>query len=226
MAKREKLSAQIREGAGKGVARRTRREGSVPAVLYGRSIAPVSLSVNAKEAQRVISHAGTHAILDLQTDGDKDASGTVLIKEVQRDARRGDLLHLDFQRIAMDEEIVSVIPIRLAGEPVGVKVGGVLQHGVYEMTVKGIARDIPEYVDADISDLDIGMNLRVAEIVLPEGLIPVTMGEEVVASVIMPRGKGLTPEEEEAAAAAAEEEAAEPEVIGRAGAEGEREGAE
>jgi len=213
MAELAKLDATFREESGKGAARQIRSEGRVPAVLYGMSRDPISLSVDAHAMGRVIAKVGGHAIIELEVDGvpGKDKSHTVMLKDIQSHPIKDSLTHIDFQKIDMNKVIDRVISLHLVGTAAGTRIGGVLQHGVHELTLRGIAKNIPESFDVDIEALEIGSAIRIADLEFPEGMEALSSPDEVVVSVVAPR---LEEEEPEVAEGEEGEEMAEPEVIG------------
>jgi large subunit ribosomal protein L25 len=211
---------------GKGAARKARAAGKVPAVLYGPEIEPKRLAVNALELWHALhTDAGTNVLINLQLDGD---TFLTMPREVQRDIVRGTLLHVDFLRIRRDVAIEVDVPIHLVGDSHGVKEGGVVEHHLWELRVECLPTDVPESVEADITDLGIGDSLHVSDIKVPGNVTVVTSPEETLVSVVPPPVLVVepTPEELEAAElAAAEAEAVEGEEGAEAApAEGEGEG--
>lgn len=214
MATTATITARSREGRGKGAARQSRREGRIPGVLYGHGEDSVPLSVDAHELQKLV-----HAISIENTIVDLDmGSGEpykVLIRELQRHPVRDEFLHIDFFHVAMDEKIQVEVPIVLVGTPTGVKnKGGVLDHQLRELEVFCLPGSIPEKIELDVSDLDIGDSIHVSDIQLPDVEILTELDRAVVA-VLAP----TVMEVEEVA----EEALAEPEVIGRGKEAGEEE---
>lgn len=210
------INARMREGRGKGAARTSRREGRIPGVLYGHGEDSVALSVDANELQRLV-----HAISIENTIVDLDMGAgepyKVLIRELQRHPFRDEFVHIDFFHVAMDEKIQVEIPIVLVGTPTGVKnKGGILDHQLRELEVFCLPGSIPEKVEIDVSDLDIGDSVHVSEIQLPDVEI-LTESDRAVVAVLAP----TVVEVEEAAA---EEAILEPEVIGRGKEEDEESG--
>jgi large subunit ribosomal protein L25 len=210
---------------GKGAARKARAAGKVPAVLYGPEIEAQRLAVDALELWHALhTDAGTNVLINLQLDGD---TFLTMPREVQRDIVRGTLLHVDFLRIRRDVAIEVDVPIHLVGDSHGVKEGGVVEHHLWELRVECLPTDVPESVEADISDLGIGDSLHVSDIKVPGNVTVVSSPEETLVSVVPPPVLVVepTPEELEAAElAAAEAEAAEGEEGAEAPAEGEGEG--
>jgi large subunit ribosomal protein L25 len=215
MATTATINAETREGRGKGAARTSRREGRIPGVLYGHGEESVPLSVDANELQRLV-----HAISIENTIVDLDMGAgepyKVLIRELQRHPFRDEFVHIDFFHVAMDEMIQVEIPIVLTGTPTGVKnKGGVMDHQLRELEVFCLPGSIPEKIELDVSNLDIGDSIHVSDIQLPDVEILTDLDRSVVAV--------LAPTVIEVEEAAAEEAILEPEVIGR-GKEEEEEG--
>jgi large subunit ribosomal protein L25 len=216
MATTASISARTREGTGKGAARTSRRAGRIPCVLYGHGEESVSLSVDANELQRLVhSISVENTIVDLDVEGGEPYK--VLIRELQRHPFRDEFIHIDFFHVAMDEKIQVEIPVVLTGTSTGVKnKGGVLDHQLRELEVFCLPGNIPEKVELDVSDLDIGDSIHVSDIQLPDVEILTDLDRSVVAV--------LAPTVIEVEEAAAEEAILEPEVIGRGKEEEEEEG--
>lgn len=178
-----KLAAEPRSEAGTGAAKRLRREGKIPAVVYGEGGAePIVLD------DRTFRHA-THGrslvtIYDLAVAGGK--ASTAIIKEIQRHPLRDEILHVDLQRIGMNERIHAALPVHLTGEPVGVKMGGVMQHALWEVEISALAKDMPAAVQVDVSELNVGDSIPVSALEFPEGVDVLTSPEAVVVSVLAP----------------------------------------
>ena len=206
------LEATARDTFGKNEARRTRRDGKVPGVLYGgenRDATPIS--VEPRALLRILhSEAGQNTLISLKLAGAGDTR--VLVKEFQLDPITHHVLHADFYRIAMDKVLQVTIPVTVHGEPKGVKQqGGVLEFIRREIVVECLPADIPEHVDVDVSELMLHQGIRVRDIATNPKWKPVTEGEAMLVHVIMPKAEEApTPE---ATAAAATATPAEPEVI-------------
>ncbi|MGI9101107.1 MAG: 50S ribosomal protein L25 [Terriglobales bacterium] len=217
------VEAQARQADGKNVARRVRKSGKVPAVVYGAGKQPVSVSVDPKQITRIIhSESGYNTIFDLQLDGERTKA---MIVDSQYEPIKGALLHLDLKRIAMDQRLKVKVPITIKGEAAGVKQqGGILDLVVREVELECLPGDIPSHVDADVSHLVFGESLRVADLPFDKSKVKVlTDGDQVVAHVTAVKEEvAPTPETVAAEAAAAP---AEPEVIKKGKQEAE-EGAE
>jgi large subunit ribosomal protein L25 len=198
--------------------RRLRVTSYIPAVVYGLNKEPVSIKVKEKELKNILKGKSILSIIfDMQIDGaKKNSKETVLIKEFQRDPITREIIHLDFLRIRMENEIETSVPIHIINEEIAMGVkegGGVLQHGLRELHISCLPKDIPEYIEYDIKDLDMGIAVRVSDISIPGKIKILNDPEEVVVSIIHPtelKEEELVAEEE-----AAEEEIIEPEVIGK-----------
>lgn len=204
----QKLVAEKRTGTGKGVARKLRAAGRVPAILYGHGMDPIGLSVDAKDLFHLFhTGAGTNVLVDLVVDGTEHLA---LPKQVDRDHIKARYVHVDFLAVRRDERITISVPIRLVGDAAGVKAGGVLEHHLWEVEVETLATNVPEAIDADITELEIGSSLRVSDLVAPDGVAILTNAEESVVAVQQPQARvELEAEEAEAVeGGAAREEAA------------------
>jgi large subunit ribosomal protein L25 len=207
----EKLKAEVRGDTGKGVARKLRAGGRVPAVLYGHGQDSVSLSVDAKELYKILhTGAGSNVLVDLIVDG---TTHLAMPREVQQNHIKGQLVHVDFLVVSRNEAITIDVPVREVGESPGVKAGGVVEHHLFELHVECLPSDVPEAIDADISTLELGDALRVGDIPAPRGVTILTNLEDSVLAVVVPavlrtEAELETPEEAAAAALAAEAEPA------------------
>ena len=211
----QKLVASKREEAGKGVARKLRAAGRVPAVLYGQGADPQPLSVDARELTHLM-HGGANVLVDLVVDGEEHLA---MPREVQRDHIKGKYWHVDFLAVSRTQKITVNVPVRLVGESAGVKMGGVLEHHAWEIQVESFPTDVPEAIEADVSDLEVGDSIRVSDLRAPQGAVITSNPEDLVVAVHEPQAR-LEAEEEEAAAAA-EAEVAEAEGEGATSAEAE-----
>lgn len=206
------VSAEVRSSYGKNAARQLRIQGRIPAVLYGQQEAALSLTVDPKDLLAVLhSAAGHNTIFSLDV---KDQGTTsVMLKEWQLDPVKETLLHADFLRIAMDNVLQVSVPVLPVGVATGVKdQGGIFEFILRQLEVECLPADIPEHIAADISHLEIGSNLRVADLPVDPKLKVLSDLDLVVAHVVAPK------EEEEEAVAAEEavpglEEEEEPEVM-------------
>ena len=159
------MAAATRNTRGKNEARRLRRAGRLPAIVYGGTpVESRSVEVDPKALWRILhSESGVNTLVDLQVDG--DALGQVLIKDIQHDPITDELLHVDFYRLAMDKAITVTVPVTLSGEAAGVKQqGGLLDFVTREIQVECMPADIPEHVDIDVHELMIGDGVRVRDV--------------------------------------------------------------
>src|SRR5437016_199848 len=164
----QKLKAERRDGAGKGVARKIRAEGRIPAVVYGHGIDPLHISVDSRDLYHVLhTDAGMNVLVDLRVDGENFLA---MPREVQRDHIRGRFLHVDFLRIARDEKITVEVPIHLVGESHGVKEGGVVEHHLWNLELECFPQDVPSAIEANIAALGINDSLRVSELTVSDRL--------------------------------------------------------
>jgi large subunit ribosomal protein L25 len=200
------LTVERRDSRGKEAARRLRRRGLIPAILYGARSEPLPLSVSPKDVQRVLhAHAGGGVLVNLRLLGEPDAR-TAVVRDLQFDPVRETLLHVDLQAVRMDEEITVEVPIHVIGEAAGVKEqSGVLAVLLRTVAVACLPSLIPERLDVDVSALRIHDVLTVADLRPPEGVRVTTPSTQPVVTVSPPMA------EEVAAPAAAP--AAEPEVV-------------
>ncbi|MCE2391293.1 MAG: 50S ribosomal protein L25 [Proteobacteria bacterium] len=190
---RVRLDVSERTQRGKGVARKLRAEGRIPAVMYGSGVPTLPLAVNAQELDK-IEQGGTNALLDLS--GPEAVAGKiVLLKDLQRDPVKRVPLHCDFYVIDPKKEITVYVQIHLQGRPVGVELGGVLEPQLRDLEISCLPLGIPDSIDVDVSSLDIGDAIRVSDLDLPEGVSTTAEPERSVAHVIAAR---VIEEEEEA----------------------------
>jgi len=206
------LTVTPREGVGKSVARRLRRSGKTPGILYGGP-SPVNIAVDPREVFRIIhGHEGSTQLLRVTFAGSKD-SRMVILRDLQVDPVSEDLVHVDLQEVNMDKPIQVTVALRHVGEAIGVRdTQGILEMVLREIQVSCLPANIPEDLKADVSNLAIGDVLTVAELAVPEGVRVLTPSAQAVATVAPPAA------EEVAAPVAAAVEAvaaapAEPEVL-------------
>jgi large subunit ribosomal protein L25 len=203
------LEAKARTTSGKNEARRTRRAGLVPAVVYGAAgQSALSIAVEPKALLRIL-HGGTNTLISLKLEGGGDTR--VLVKDYQLDPITRSLLHADFYQIAMDRAIQVTIPVVIKGEARGVKQqSGILEFVRREIEIECLPGDIPEHVEIDVTELMVNQGIRVRDVAANANWKPVSEPEMMLVHVILPKA-----EESAAAAEAAAMPtvAAEPEVI-------------
>ena len=205
-----KLDVQIRNQIGSRKIKAIRREDHVPAIVYGgKKRGPTSIKVDRRAYERIMRlHQGQSVVFHLNVleDEKKLRDYSAIVKEEQREPVSDDLLHIDFHRISLTEEIEVKVPISSKGEAVGVKEGGgSLDHALWELDVVCLPTKIPEKIEIDVSELNIGDAIHLKDIVLPEGVTTKHDPEAILASVVPPMKEVEVP---------VEEEEGEPEVIG------------
>src|SRR2546430_16666147 len=219
MAKQVKLKAEPRSATGRSAARRLKARGIVPAVVYGGKEKSQPLQVSARDINAMLSHAsGENILVEPEIAGEK-ATRTALLQEVQHSPVGGDVLHVDFHAISMDQKIHADIPLEALGVPTGVKnFGGLLEQNLRTLSIECLPRDLPDRLTVDVSALNIGDAIHVRDIQLPSGVTAKVQLDLTAFSV-------LEPAVEEEPVAAAAEAAAQPEVITEKKPEGEAEAA-
>lgn len=211
------LNATPRSDVGKGVARSLRREGMIPAVIYGHARAPQPLAIDQRDLDRLLSHiAAESTVIELSFDG---TTSRTLIREIQRHPFKPQILHVDFQELVAGEKVTVDVPIILGGVPEGVRAeGGVLDQTMRELSIHVDPVNIPNHIDVDVSGLGIGDSVHVSDLTLPEGVEILDDEDATICVVSAPRAVV----EEAPVEVVAEGGAEEPEVIGK----GKEEGAE
>lgn len=205
------LTAETRPERGSRPAGRLRRTGKVPAVVYGLDAEAISVTVAARELSHLLAgEGGANTLIRLQVDGDEQLT---LARQIQRHPTRGDLVHVDFVRIRRDVAVQAEVPLHLVGEAPGSRDGGLVEQLIFSLTIEAKPADIPNVVEVDISALEIGDQIRIAEVTVDEGVSFQHEPEELVVQVVAPRLA-------EVEADAEGEEGAEG-VEGAAGADGE-----
>ena len=192
---RVRLQVKERERRGSADARRLRREGFIPGVLYGSGKQPHAISIPERELRRVLTgQGGLHAILDVVVEG-KNTTHASILKDYQQDPIRGHISHVDLQEVRLDQPIQATVTIQLVGEPAGAKEGGVLSQVQREIRVEALPMEVPEHIDLDVSGMAIGDSLRLADLPPREGVTYLDDPETVLASVGLPT-RVEEPEEE------------------------------
>lgn len=192
-----KLNASVRTASGKGIARTLRREGKLPAVLYGSDIDSISLAVNAHDIELLLNKTSySQALINLAVENDQSFEKMVMIKEVQADPISQKYLHLDFYEIRMDQKISTTVPVLIKGVSKGVEAGGTLQIIRRELDVVCLPSEIPDSIEIDITDLDMGDSVHVSEI-RPEGGVEIPFDVDfTVLTVVSPRSEAAEEEAE------------------------------
>jgi len=179
------LVAEQRSDFGSRPAGRLRRAGKVPAVVYGLAADTLSVAVPARELGHILQgDGGVNTLITLQLDGDDVLT---LARQIQRDPLRGDFVHVDFIRIRRDVAVAAEIPVHLMGEATGVRDGGLLEQLVFSLQIEAKPEAIPNNIEVDVSELEIGDQLRIADLRLPADVAVQHEADELVAQVVMPR---------------------------------------
>jgi large subunit ribosomal protein L25 len=191
-----KLNVTSRAAAGSRAARRLRRAGRVPGVLYGGGRESEGFDADARELRLALASSG--AVLDLKIDGKK--ATPVVLKEAQRDPVRGGTVHVDLLRVRLDEAIHAVVPLELTGteDAPGVKEGGVLEQVTRELNVQALPTAIPESIVHEIGEMQIGDTIGLAAVAMPEGVTLLDDVEETVVATLSPPRLQIEEEEVEA----------------------------
>lgn len=178
------IEVHTREALGKNANRRLRATGQVPAVLYGGGRDTVAITVDRKKVRELLkSGGGEHAIFLLKRVG-SDQQRHAMIRDMQVDPQTNELLHLDFQRVVMDQAIRVQLPVHVIGTAYGVKHdGGILDFVTREVEIECLPKDLPEAIDLDVTNLKVGEHIEASQLVLPAGVALVDDAERVIVSV-------------------------------------------
>lgn len=206
-----KMIVSSRDLTGSANARRMRREGIIPGVIYGEGAETRQVSLPAHEFEQMLHHhAGEQMMIEIELAG---KSLSVLLKDVQHESLSGDVVHVDLQEVAMNKKLKVQVPVELTGEPEGVTTqGGVLDHSLYSVEVECLPADILEKIEVDVGALNIGDSVTVKDIEFDASKYTILVDDDIaIASVLAPRVEEEVDEEEEGEEGA--EEGTEPEVI-------------
>jgi large subunit ribosomal protein L25 len=191
------LNIELRSETGKGISRQLRRNAQIPAVVYGKGMEPVAVTVNPKELSAALAGEGGHNnLITLKGGGSLDGN-VVIVADLLQNPLRGDLMHADLHKINMADKIKVEVPITLVGTALGVKNGGLLDVAMHSVHVECLPNQIPAHLDVDVTELAIGHSIHIGDLKLPTG---VRVLGDTRASVVSVLGKA----QEEAPAAAAE----------------------
>jgi len=192
------LNAEPRNDTGKGASRRLRHAGKVPAIMYGGGKDPEALSLSHNEVLRSLEHEAFYShILTVKSSG---AETQAILRDLQRHPSKPVVMHMDLQRISATEKLKTHAPIHFIGEDVapGVKAGGLVSHDLTEVSIECLPKDLPEYIEVDVSGLDIGESIHLSGLSIPEGvtLIDLARGDDYDSSVVSVHAKRVVEEEE------------------------------
>ncbi|GJM38048.1 MAG: hypothetical protein DHS20C19_14150 [Acidimicrobiales bacterium] len=197
------LSAETGRADGTRSSRRLRREGRVPAVVYGLDADPVNVSIAWPDLRAALTtDAGVNAIITLTIDGQEQLS---IVKDLQRHPVRRDVIHIDFMRVTADQQIEADVPVVLIGEALEVsRANGMVDQTLYTLTVSAKPAEIPDEIEVDISTMQLGDSIHVSDLPLPPGVTTEVDPEDSVAHSMVTRSTREAMAEEEAAEAEAE----------------------
>ena len=197
-----KLDAQLRLEKNKFHKHSLRKNGFIPAVIYGKSISSMAIAVNTFELQKILREAGSNALIhmSLKRDGVTE-NHQVLVKSVQREALQGTLIHADFHQVSLKDMVNATVQVHLSGSAPGVAKGGILAQPMRGIEVECLASNIPEAITVDISNLDIGQEITLADLVLPTGVKAIGDGHAHVVAIYVVHAteEVAEPDKEEAA---------------------------
>jgi len=197
---KRKLKVKLRDRTGKEYVKKLRKDGVLPAVLYGPHLKKsLPLEVDMKELRSFLSQSDKAKIITLEiTDQKTDKQHNVIIKDSQRDLIKGDLQHLDFYAVTRGETVTTTVPISFVGKSQGEKIGGIVEHLVRELDLECLPKDLPSIIEVDVTPLGLGDSLSVGDVKVPSGIKVLTHPQEVVVSVVLPAKEEVKVEEKEA----------------------------
>ena len=169
--------AENRDLSGKGAARAVRRGGKIPAVVYGGKADPQSIVLGHNDVNRHLEHEAVYShILDLKIDGKSEKA---ILKAVQRHPAKPQILHMDFMRVDASQELKVHVPLHFINEDtcVGAKAGGVVTHSMVDVEISCLPADLPEFIEVDLADVDIGGAIHLSEVALPKGVVSVALAQ-------------------------------------------------
>jgi large subunit ribosomal protein L25 len=200
------VKARNRSGSGSGAARRLRKAGRIPAVIYGRKGTPVSIDLDSGEFVNSIKGISESTIVSVDIDGQVHEA---FVKATQRDIKDGNILHVDFYEVEGNTLLRARVALKIHGNPVGVREGGILETPLHDIEVECLPKDLPERLDVDIAELKVNQSIHVRDLGLGSGVKLISNPDQVVALVKFAKAE---------AAPAAEAEAAETPAAGAAAA--------
>ncbi|MCK5710927.1 MAG: 50S ribosomal protein L25/general stress protein Ctc, partial [Deltaproteobacteria bacterium] len=193
------LNVLKRKRMGKSGAREIRKEGNIPAVLYGKGTETLSLVINPSELKEALSTAaGENTLLEIRVkDGEEDIKKLSLLREIQYDFLTSKPIHLDFQALDMDQKITVSVPVQIEGKSIGVKEGGILEEILREISVECLPTDIPNSFIVDVSELEVGHSIHVNVLEIKEGISILHEQEDTILTVLAPKVEVVEIEEVE-----------------------------
>ncbi|MGH8451739.1 50S ribosomal protein L25/general stress protein Ctc [Pseudomonas sp.] len=192
------LNAQARTDLGKGASRRLRHAANIPAVVYGGGKAAESVTILAKEIAKLFENEAAYShVIELNVDGAKQ---NVIVKAMQRHPSKQFIMHADFVRVVAGQKLTAIVPVHFIGEEAPIKKGGEISHVVNEIEVTCLPKDLPEFIEVDLANAEIGAIIHLSDLKAPKGVEFVALAhgdDKAVANVHAPR---VAPEAEEGAA--------------------------
>ncbi|CAH1192205.1 50S ribosomal protein L25 [Paenibacillus allorhizoplanae] len=185
------LQAEVRKEATKSEIKQMRSKGKIPAVVYGKNMANTVLSIDLKELH-VVLRQNPHAIIDLAISGSTKTQ-PVMINEIQRNPLNRELSHIDFHQINMDEPIKTVVTLEFIGDAVGVHEGGIFQIQMHNIEIRCMPNQVPTSIQVEVSNLGLGDNLHVSQIVVPAGIEMKSDPNDIVVTILVPQKETETP---------------------------------
>jgi len=182
------LSVHVREETGKGPSRRLRQKDMIPAVFYGSAMEALTLAVNKADFRKVVQGSGENVIINLTVLEKQDLGPQVaMVRDMQLDPVRQEVVHVDFQKIDLKEKVEVAVPIELIGKAVGVKSGGILQQIERELEIRCMPLEIPDRIEVDVSNLEIGDSVHVKDISVAKEIEILSPEEKTVVTVLSPK---------------------------------------
>ncbi|MCP4715868.1 MAG: 50S ribosomal protein L25 [Deltaproteobacteria bacterium] len=208
------INATVRNEKGKIFSKKIKKDGLIPAVVYGHNYAPVSLCLDDRQMNRMFRPGGggsdKYQVIKLVIKNGDDTNETMVVtKEIQRHPLKDNIQHIDFFAVNMDEEITTPVHIRVHGKSEGVKLGGIQRQILREVDVRGLPADIPPHLDIDVTELQIGDAVHVSDLVIPDNVKILNDAQAAIVSILVPTLKAEDEEETEETEEAAEGEQAE-----------------
>jgi large subunit ribosomal protein L25 len=194
------IIAQAREAGSKGAAGRLRREGRVPAVVYGSKGQSSLISIDEREFKTQLKGVTESTAISIKIGG-KEVQA--ICKDVQRDLLSGRIIHVDFFELVKDQKLHAKVPLHLVGNPIGVRAGGILEHAIHDIEVECLPKDLPEKIDVDVSGLDVNMSIHVRDLKLGDSIRVLSSEDMIVAAITHAKAEAAPAEAEAAAATAA-----------------------
>jgi large subunit ribosomal protein L25 len=199
------FEARKRVGAGSSDARRVRRAGRIPAVIYGRTGSAVTIDLNALEFSTGVKGISGSTIVKVNVDG---KTVDAFVKDTQRNILNGQVLHVDFYEVETDKLLRARVPVHITGNPIGVRNGGIFESPLHDIEVESLPHNLPERINVDVSALDVNQSIHVRDLALGDGVRLISGGDQVVALVKFAKAEEAASAAEETAVAGTPESAA------------------